>query len=172
MKKLLILMLVLGMASTASAVLTTSLSGSGDTTSATIDLIGAGSTIAGEAATNFMVYADDGLNGVFSLSSITMVFGGNGSAITDAMANAGGFEALLSLPAGAVKAAKQIDIKDLDFLLIPNGTLVTSSTTGSGTAYLLDTGGVTLDTYTVVPEPMTIALLGLGGLFLRRRKVA
>ncbi len=37
---------------------------------------------------------------------------------------------------------------------------------------LLDTGGNVLDTITVsqIPEPMTVALLGLGGLFLRRRK--
>jgi len=37
---------------------------------------------------------------------------------------------------------------------------------------LLDTDGVVLDTITVsqIPEPMTVALLGLGGLFLRRRK--
>jgi len=37
---------------------------------------------------------------------------------------------------------------------------------------LLDTGGNVMDTITVsqIPEPMTVALLGLGGLFLRRRK--
>jgi hypothetical protein len=37
---------------------------------------------------------------------------------------------------------------------------------------LIDYGVGTLDTitFTIVPEPMTVALLGLGGLFLRRRK--
>jgi hypothetical protein len=47
---------------------------------------------------------------------------------------------------------------------------ITLSGTG-GTLDLIDADTfTTLQSVTVVPEPMTIALLGLGGLFLRRRK--
>ena len=48
-----------------------------------------------------------------------------------------------------------------------------SSLAGSSeTVYLLDQALTILDTITIhqIPEPITIALLGLGGLFLRRRK--
>jgi len=54
-----------------------------------------------------------------------------------------------------------------------NGTFkVAASASGSFYMYLEDQNSDIRQTikYTVVPEPMTIGLLGIGGLFLRRRK--
>lgn len=56
--------------------------------------------------------------------------------------------------------------------LMPNqevhGTIISGSGNWNGINY--DTQSGNLSPFTIIPEPMTIALLGLGGLFLRRRK--
>jgi hypothetical protein len=49
-------------------------------------------------------------------------------------------------------------------------TIGQGATREYGTGYILQEGDLTDLVITQVPEPMTIALLGLGGLFLRRRK--
>ena len=163
MKKMLMLVLVLGMVTTANAGLL-ELSATGDNTAATVDLIGSGYTIA-TADQAFMVYAD------LSATSITMVYDGAGSAITDMVGMAANFEALLGLDAGSVKSAYMIELSDIsEPFSLTNGQLVTSNTVGAGTVYLLNAdGSVTLDTVTIIPEPATIALLCLGGLLIRKK---
>jgi hypothetical protein len=50
--------------------------------------------------------------------------------------------------------------------------ILKGTATGTYTFGLLNSGWVSQDSFvlTVIPEPMTMALLGFGGLLLRRRK--
>lgn len=160
MKKFLMLILVLAMTTAANATLSLDYDGVAD-----VNTESAGETVAGAAFDFFMVYTD-----TLAVPTITLDYTGAGSTLTDVTVAYGTMlEGLLGLGTGDVTAAYSAHISDTDFLLIPNGTMVSSSTTGAGTVYLLDQGGATIETV-FIPEPATIALLCLGGLLLRKKK--
>lgn len=169
MKKLLVLMLVLGMASMATAGLSFA------TSSATI-LVGGTTTVglttdvavAGGSLTNIVGYYAG------SVASLSVA---GGAAVTPGMdtvnAQAAPYVGYFQTIMGTTTAG--------GFLLddeIVSATL-TGLSAGTYTIYVYDgaswtsppgpTGSFTL-TVNAIPEPMTIGLLGLGGLFLRRRK--
>ena len=150
MKKLLILMLVLGMVSVASADLTLSVSGndvSVEADSMTADLYAAVSITGGSIGT--FAVGDEGGTMCGYLADGTDVGLPNGE--------------IWALAIGVPPEVYQ------------DGSWLTAviSYTGSATVNLWemdDEYSLTLLDSVVVPEPMTLALLGLGGLFLRRRK--
>ena len=162
MKKLMILMLVLGLVSTANAALV--LSFDGDTNTEV-------TTVGPSDYFTIDVYSTDGTDGEFWVYlEGDISYTGAGTIISppapSGMAAAEYFTGLLSmlLPAptvGSIGTWWEIEVHcdgPLDGLI----TLVGPS------GYKTET----LDTLLIhqTPEPMTIALLGLGGLFLRRRK--
>jgi len=55
-------------------------------------------------------------------------------------------------------------------LIAPAGTATVRAQITNGTILWPGVAGIRFDDASLVPEPVTIALLGLGGLFLRRRK--
>ena len=161
MKKLLVVALVLAMASVASATLTlepASLSASVD------DGVKVDSDVAQTDAFGDFVYVLC-TSAVGTLSDGKDLTGGGFSSITatsDATYGAGYMMSGAAFP-GTIPAGTWFT---MDFAI--------GTTAGNITMYGSDTGGNldatnVIDTI-VVPEPMTIALLGLGGLFLRRRK--
>lgn len=166
MKKLLILMLVLGLASSASALVVT-LDPSGD------QPLGAGSydvyVVSDEDTTGYELY----------LALVDSTYGSITSVV--ALSNAGS-DALVT-PYGDmagffnVYAVKAVDMSPpFDTVLMGNQFLAVINYTGAAVGedlpfVLLDGDLNVLDSTTFqIPEPMTIALLGLGSLFLLRRR--
>jgi hypothetical protein len=181
MKKVLVTLLVLGLASAANAGLTLGVSGNttdmmpGDT--ATLSIVGADPVPASDAPW-IMVQGD-----AVGIDGGTLLYPGSLSSYQDAEAVA--VDAGVSLPELLASMGFE-NLMDLSFAVFADGsatpapltgTLVdgitlTALVEGEAIVSLLNGDFTTADSFTatVIPEPMTIALLGLGGLFLRRRK--
>lgn len=123
------------------------------------------------------VYLDD--NAYMTAASLRIGTDGdnNGGGIADGLVTVAGNSTLKvsSLLIGSSGNLGQLDIMGGSLILSGEITDVTSfgnvtAYNGGGTfAYSYD-GGEDLTTITAIPEPITMALLGFGGLFLRRRK--
>ena len=161
MKKLLILVLVLGIASAANA---------------TVSFVDSGLTVLTGSSVSIDIQSDD------TAAYLRYVGQTPGLADMTAMssdAKAGPDRAVVESPM-SYNGYWSIEAKDSD----PDTWEIVSGTHFTGTLDVGDTSGTyTLNLYhtnfstiidslpiTIIPEPMTIALLGLGGLFLRRRK--
>ncbi|MGD0077415.1 MAG: PEP-CTERM sorting domain-containing protein [Sedimentisphaerales bacterium] len=171
MKKLLVLLMVLGLVSSAQASLSLSLSATtvavgSNVTCSVIDSVGEGWTwqfVLSEDTYNWTDPVAASYNGGRAAAVSILAAAGNMAAATPD----GGYAALVQLSAGGTTPAPS------------TGTQFNVTLHGeqAGTIYMdledfsansqSSTGFLTL---VVTPEPMTMALLGLGGLFLRRRK--
>lgn len=169
MNKLVALVLVLGLCSLANAALTIGVNPAMDTVS-----------ISGDGATtNVAAYLL--LEGPGAIAGGTLVYAGSLSAYQDLEAAAADLGVTPAEGLALVKDLTGKTVADLSFMTLADGAIPPASTAGilvSGIR-LTWTGDVTLTlmsddfatTYDTakVPEPLTIVLLGLGGLLLRRR---
>lgn len=158
MKKMLVLTLVLGLASLASATtLTWSVS--------SIDIAVGGTGTVQIVASDNLAYPDVWVgadpSAIASIQSITEIANnaGDSSLILDPTATA--YPGWWTVAAADMTEPFDSVIAGAQFDVLFNGLAMGS--------YNFDCGGDTL-TVNVVPEPVTMVLLGLGGLFLRKRK--
>jgi hypothetical protein len=180
MKKLLVLALVLGLTSAANATLSIEVDGEAPGTSITVAQ-GATVTVSilSDSTANYVSY--------IILDNTSAVVGGLGSPHTykgtDAAGDGGnagesGKTSPLSSPSWGVGYLAQALSIAGQVVAGTHHTFVYTAPMSDGTATLgLFDAGVgsswgdeVANLQIIVPEPMTIALLGLGGLFLRRRK--
>jgi len=166
MKKLLILMLVLGLASSASAFVVN------------LDPTGAADTPAGAQSLNVVSDTDNAFYEYYlvsmditygSISSIAILPAAGDDAATTDLGPMLGYAMVWSV--NAVDSAPPFNtVAGVQFTAAVN---FTGAAVGEDlTIQLLDPTLTVLDsmTYNGIPEPMTIALLGLGSLFLLRRR--
>ena len=177
MKKMLILTLILGMTSVAGAGIV--VVGTNGNTAGAVQTDPIGDVVEQQAL--FM-----GVAGLGSISNETLIYPGNLAALTDYT----GLDADLTAGVDALIAdyaianpdfsnggsTKIVFLEYFDGTAPPgtpppvSGVLTTFDVTGTVEVYLMDPllGGVV--SAAIIPEPITLSLLGLGGLFLRRRK--
>ena len=163
MKKLLILTLVLGMASMASgSIVLVNPAGT-----PTINIVGDGA----EESASFFFVADSG-----DVDAGTMVYPGTLASIIDQSGETGYPDMLAACESlHGLTAVSGIDLVGFFDGTYPpastEGTLATYTALTTVDVYLLSTVDFSMVSSAMgVPEPMTIALLGLGGLFLLRRR--
>ncbi len=159
MKKVLVLMLVLGIASLANA--TTLLTWSADSV---LMNVGGSVTVQLVASDNqpydpMWVGVDASL--VAEITSITKLAAASDGVVVDETGSYPGWWTVEAFTNGSVNLVLAGDQFDVAISGLALGTYVIGSD-AYGTSDLL--------TINVVPEPATMALLGLGGLLLRRRK--
>jgi hypothetical protein len=179
MKKVLVTLLVLGLASAANAGLVLGVGGADAPAeidvSDVVQIVGV-DTVPANAALYVAVYGD------LSIDGGSLVYSGNLSSYDNLEA----YAAAIGYPDGPSLLADfdsfgLSGIVDLSAATLADGSATPAPLTGvlvdgitmtgeGGRLDLVDDALSTIDSVTVIPEPMTIALLGLGGLFLRRRK--
>jgi hypothetical protein len=170
MKKLLVLALVLSMATMANAALTLSVSSTDLAPSGTavISISGDGLTDPG------MFYVGVIGAGSLNIETATVLYPANATAIffEDLGGALGTNEPLVHIELNGVPPVGQTN-PPLTGLLV-NNIIIHGDAAGIITVALFDGGGTQLDSKEVtvsdVPEPITIGLLGLGAMFLRRKK--
>jgi len=182
MKKLVVLMLVLGLVSVTNAGLTLSLSGNtvAKGGALTIGVNGDGATPITSNSQDLWIV----LNGVAAnisggtiayapgstLTGIATYTVGDGSDVVEGFTQAMGFNGTSTIDATLIDST--IPNRALNGSLVTGVNFLAGQTQGTVTVSLMSADLGTLynsQTVTVTPEPITMALLGLGGLFIRRR---
>ena len=175
MKKLLVLVLVFAMVSTANAVLSLKI-----VDNYALNPIPANLGKFGiESTTDYTLAPDDNLYFCAITAGPTYPYGG--TVLPAAPANTAihypsDIASIVILPAGWNGMGGEIAVVAVGPVHVDAGTYIDGITSNVGNTVWLHIItpegelGAIVETVTLVPEPMTLALLGLGGLFLRRRK--